>query len=104
MKDTPLSVKIVDGDLVIRIGVDTLAFCFDRHEENNQWDEGKEDFIQKLKIIDPDGFAKDVLIEMGREEENGSTPLTDFLDAMSQAAVEQGSIYVEECGMPSVTE
>jgi hypothetical protein len=38
----------------------------------------------------------DVVHEMLREREDGSTPLSDFLDKMSQNAIDDGSLGLHE--------
>ena len=35
----PLSIEVEGNELVIRIGVDTLQFCFETGEENQPYDE-----------------------------------------------------------------
>jgi hypothetical protein len=102
-KDTPLAVKLEDGDLIIRIGIDRLAFCAERQDDWNPYDEERRDFVQKWRIADKVEFAKDVVNELCREEEDGSTPLNMLLDRVCMAALDDGSTGVEECppGTPS---
>jgi hypothetical protein len=106
-KDTPLTIKIENGLFTIQIGIDTLAWAFDHLDSNNPYKEiGPEDefgdrdwdFVQEYKVVDSEEFAKDVARIMQREEEDGSTPLSNFLDKMCNAAVDYGSIGVEESG------
>ena len=42
------------------------------------------------------GFADDVVYRLLDEEEDGSTFVTDCLDAAMEEAVEQGSMHVRE--------
>ena len=92
LKDTPLTLGIENNQVVIRIGISTLAFS--AHErENNEYCE--EDNRPKWRIVDERQFAKDVLYAMQIEKEDGSTPLTDFLDDMIEDALDEGSIAVE---------
>lgn len=103
-KDTPLSMKLEDGDLVIRIGIDRLAFCADHADEFNPYDEKIGNFVQQWRVSDKTEFAKDVAGQLCDQGEDGSTPFTRLLDKMSMAAMEDGSLGVEECppGTPSI--
>jgi hypothetical protein len=95
-KDLPLEAKVEAGVLVIRIGVDVQKQAFEESDENNPWDHDAHDNRRKFVILDAEGFAQDVVLAMNHEAENGATPLTDFLDRMMEAALEDGSVYVEE--------
>ncbi len=94
--DAPLTVDIEDDEIVIRIGIGTLAWAFDRMEENNPWSADKRDFVQKWRVSDPKEFARDVVGELTNEEEDGSHPLNRLLDQVCNAAVDQGSLGIEE--------
>src|SRR5208282_4274759 len=84
----PLTLGVEGEELVIRIGVDTLQFCFETGEENQPYDEKAEDFRRTFKIVDKNKFAKGVGIALCNEEEDGSTPLTKVLDEAFIHAVE----------------
>ena len=94
--DSPLTVDIEHDELIIRIGIGTLAWAFDHMEENNPWSDAKCNFVQSWKVSDPLEFAKDVVREMTREEEDGSYPLNRMLDKVSTDAAGQGSLGIEE--------
>lgn len=94
-----LEVKIERGALVIRIGAQTLAHACSYSDWANPFDEAKDDYIRTFAITDAAQFAKDVLHAMLNEREDGSTPLSDFLDKMSEAAVEDGSEACEEASI-----
>jgi hypothetical protein len=97
----PLTVKLERGALVIRIGADVLAHALKFSDLFIRFDEAKDDYIQPYKVTDATELAKDVIHAMLREEEDGSTPLSDFLDKMTQAAIEDGTLGVEEDPQPS---
>jgi hypothetical protein len=97
----PLRAEVEDGRLVISIGVETLAFAFEHGEGNNPFDEAANDFKREATIADPLEFAKDVCRAMNDEGEDGSTPLTRFLDSMMNEAVEQGSLGVADPDDPA---
>lgn len=87
----PLNVSVKGGRLVIEIGVDTLAHAVSYADWANQCDDGAQEYIRTFAIADATKFAKDVLCAMEAEEEDGSSPLSDFLDKMTEEAVNQGS-------------
>ena len=93
----PLFVGVEDGQLVIRIGVDTLAYAFEVGEENNPYDDEAMDFVRSWKVTDKLKFAKGVANHLCDEEEDGSTPLTDILDKAYIGAVED-AMGVDEDG------
>lgn len=94
--DAPLTVDIEEDEIVIRIGIGTLAWAFDHMEDNNPWSDDKRDFVQRWKVSDQLEFAKDVVGELTNEEEDGSHPLNVLLDQVSTAAADQGSLGIEE--------
>lgn len=90
--DKPLEVRVTDdGLLTISIGIGTLAYAFENNEENNPFVESAGEFIQTYQVANPLEFARDVRIAMLREKEDGSNPLTVFLDKVCWDAVEDGS-------------
>ena len=91
----PLSVTVKDGELRISIGVNTLAHAVTYADWANPYEEQAGDYIRTFAIADAETFAKDVALAMQREEEDGSTPLSDFLDKMTEAAIEDGSVACE---------
>lgn len=87
-KDRPLTIAVEDDELVIRIGVDVLAHCFEIGEDNQPFNEELNDYQRTWKVIDKHEFAKGVAEGLREEEEDGSTPLTKILDAAFIRAVE----------------
>ena len=92
----PLEAKIEDGRLVIAVGVQTLAHATAFANWANPFDEAADDYIRTFAIADASEFAKDVVCAMLSEREDGSTPLSDFLDEMAQAAINDGSLGLHE--------
>lgn len=92
----PLEVKIERDALVIRIGVQTLAHAVTYSDWANPYDEATDDYVRNFAITDALQFASDVADEMLREREDGSTPLSDFIDKMSENAVNDGSQGLHE--------
>lgn len=81
---TPLSVTVEQGELIIRIGIETLEFC-SRPENGGPLVKCKVDARRRLQ------FTKDVAYELERQEGDGTTPLAFLLDAMMIAAAHAGS-------------
>ena len=97
----PLTVTVKGGLLRIDIGAETIAHALKFADWAIRFDEIKNDYVQPYWVVDPVEFAKDVMHAMLNEREDGSTPLSDFLDAMSQAATEDGSLGIEEDPHPT---
>jgi hypothetical protein len=88
----PLTVAMEHGALVIRIGAHTLAHAVSLADWANPYDHEKGgDYIRTFAITDAVAFAKDVQRAILDEREDGSSPLSDFLDKMTEAAVDDGS-------------
>lgn len=92
----PLAVKVEKGRLTIEIGIHTLAHAAAYSDWANPFNEAKDDYIRTFAITDPEQFAGDVTHEMLREKEDGSSPLSDFLDKMMEAAINDGSLGIHE--------
>lgn len=80
--NAPLTVVVDRDQLVIRIGVSTLAYAVQNGED---W---------TGEIIDSKGFARDVVNVLLDEREDGTTPVHLLLDAAAQEAANQGSIHL----------
>lgn len=95
-KDTPLTCELRGNKVVIEIGIDIMAFAFEKSEYNNPFDEGKNDHIQENSISDKRQFAKDVVYELTDEREDGSSLLADLFDEAEKNAVENGSLGLKD--------
>lgn len=82
----PLRAAIINGVLKISIGIGTLAFAAE-HDDNLGFTD--------LTVMNQAEFAKDVLRELNREAEDGSTLVTRVLDKAITNAIEDGSIAVK---------
>lgn len=82
----PLTVGIEADQLVVRIGIKTLADCADLSPMfyDPESDE------QSMKVTDPHLFAKAVVDELLDEKEDGTTPVHEMFDAAFQSACENG--------------
>lgn len=85
--NAPLSARIENGQLVISVGVKTLAFAASNSPEQ---------YMAGWKITDADGFAKDVLADLLSESENGEHTISRMLDQACGNAADQGSQHLAE--------
>lgn len=90
-RNRPLVVHVENGEIVIRIGIDTLAFAVENSEKSHHFDESLDEYFRHFSIDDNAVFADDVIAAMLREEENGATKLSDFFDRMADDAMDDGS-------------
>lgn len=89
--ERPLQANIEGEELVIRVGVKMLAVTAGLIETP-----GDPNYKPLFKVVDTAEFVKDVASELQREEDDGSSPLTELLDAACLAAWENGSLGCEE--------
>lgn len=89
-RDEGLSVDLIDGRLVISIGVDALMVAV---RSGNAWFDtfGEE---QGYSIDDADGFADDIRHELEREDEGGTTLVHVAIDAAIVRALDEGSLNI----------
>lgn len=85
--DQPLIAQIEEGQLVISIGIANLAYCSEHDSESP---------FYGRKITDAEQLCKDICEAMNAKDNLGHTPLWEFLDNMQQAAIDNGSIAIEE--------
>lgn len=89
-KKPRLTVGIEDQEIVIRLPISVLVLSADTaFEREYQVGHG-------IKVTDPETFAADVLAELEREDEEGTTTVHELFDQAMCAAVENGSEGVEE--------
>ncbi|WP_230770577.1 hypothetical protein [Sphingomonas sp. Leaf4] len=90
-REQGLKVELVDGRLVISIGIDALMTAV---KGSPSWEQQIED-DRGWSIEQPDGFAADVVAELEREEEDGTTPVHRMLDEAFEQAIDQGSLHID---------
>lgn len=91
MRNRPLQVKVEDDELVIRIGIGTLAFAAERCPLLTEYPGPGEKDPPYCKIADAKTLADDIARELLAEEEDGSTPLDYLLDNAILKAYEDGA-------------
>ncbi len=79
--------KIEGGEIVIRVSIDALPFIADHVFAL----EGS-----LYAVTDAPTFARDLVYELNREEEDGTTPIHRMFDAAISEANEQGADGVTE--------
>lgn len=81
--DKPLGCEVEGQQLVIRIGVSTLAWAAKKRNGGVVPD--------NYRMVDKLQWAKDVANEIMHEDEVGNTMLCDMLDEAMQSAMDDGS-------------
>lgn len=88
-RDKALCCRVEDEELVIRIGIGTLALAAENcplfHDELRRPD------LPYMKVVDAAALAEDVVQALNDEQEDGTTPIHLMLDAAIEAAAENGS-------------
>lgn len=102
MRERPLEVNVEGDELVIRIGLGTLAWCaehnplfyqYDRHDESPEHGHGEGPYC---KVEDQEQLGHDVVRQLLHEQEDGTTPLHLLFDHAIQDAVDDGSMAFAE--------
>ena len=83
--EAPLTVNLVNGAVALKIGTNTLAQACSHLYLTQE---------TPATILDANGFAQDVIAALLHEEEDGSSPLTNLLDAAFESAVGEGSEHI----------
>lgn len=95
-RQTPLTPQIEDGELVIRIGVETLASATEVHP-HLYWRDPRSDGGPKFKgYIDADRLAADVCERMNETQSDGGSMLTDFFDDVVKRLILAGRLNHEQ--------
>jgi hypothetical protein len=82
-----LTIEIVDGELIIRIGVDALMTAV---RGGDEWDD------DTMKIVDPDTFAAEIAHALEHnEQEDGTTDVHLAIDKAAMHVAEYGTEAVQ---------
>ena len=81
----PLEIDIIKGRLVISVGVETIGHAISLSPYIMRFEDGEEP-----QITDPDLFAKEIVRELDRESEDGTTLIHLALDKAAERAIENG--------------
>ena len=92
-----LDVRLQDGRLVVSIGVQILKVAAEHHPKLTEYCESTGEFIAPI-VMKPTEFAQDVLTELWREEEDGTTLVHLCLDKAIERAAENGSEWIRTGG------
>ncbi len=82
-------VSVEGNELVIRIGIATLAFAAENCDLFAEYPNNS--FAPYKKVADASALAHDVVAELNREEEDGTTPVHLLIDHAIFDAYENGS-------------
>jgi len=97
MKDQPLTVEIVDGELRISIGVSRLKFACEHCPDENigltKYDEDLDDYLS-YEVTDERAFADGVKLALQGEAEDGTTMVHQLLDKAMVKAIEDGAMGI----------
>jgi hypothetical protein len=87
--DLPLGAQIEGDELVIRVGLAVVAFAAGHHPDF--WDgEAETADGPFVNVTDQRVFAEEVVLALESEREDGSSILSDALDAAVKHAIEDG--------------
>lgn len=89
--DLPLQVAIEDEQLVIRIGIGTLAFAAEYCAEFYSEDIHQGSIGPYVRVTNREALARDVVRALTSEEEDGTTPLHLLFDQAFVDARDDGS-------------
>lgn len=84
----PLTCHVEEDRIAVYIGFDELAFAAANHPDF--WDGESGEDVPNIKITDVSVFAREVVQQLNREDEDGSTLVTKLLDRAIEDAVGGG--------------
>lgn len=89
MTTTGGNAVIENGEIVIRVSLKSLPMVIE-----GSWATGNLDV--RYKITNVKKFAADLVCELNREEEDGTTPIHRMYDKAIAEAIDQGAFGIEE--------
>lgn len=95
-RNSPLRTSVEGGELVIRVGVDTLAFSAENSLNNWKFDDAENTYKKLYEVTDHDQFALDVAREVESEYEIGQSLLTRMLDTAAEECFNNGANSMKE--------
>lgn len=98
MRERPLEVSVEDGEIVIRIGVDTLQIAVQACPSLERYYDADSGNFLEPKVLDADLFASEVVTELTREEEDGTTVVHQLFDQAFLDAIENGADGIQMPG------
>lgn len=93
--DMPLVCRREGQQLVIRVGIDTLAFATE-HCEKFYVEEKHASGPPYVKVVDKDALVGDTIHALLREREDGATPLHFLFDDAAEFAMDDGSLAFDD--------
>jgi len=93
-KDRPLECVVEDDQLIIRIGIDTLAFSAEHCPLF--YDDRYRKYPPYVKVTNKEELANDVVGRLLHEQDDGTTSLHELLDNAIMDAYDNGSLGFDE--------
>ena len=84
----PLDCRVEGKRIAVYVGFDELVFAAAHHPAF--WDKESGESIPNINVTDPAIFAQEVVRQLNREGEDGSTPVTRLLGRAIEDAVGDG--------------
>ena len=97
MSKKPLSVEIEGNELVIRIGLDTLAVAVEYDPQLQVYDDDLDEYFGP-KVTNESKWAKEIVHALNSEEEGGTTLVHLMLDNAAMQALESGAEGILSAG------
>lgn len=86
--DEPLIVRVVDGNVVISIGVDTLLHALAVGREAAFDDDN-------VRVTSPEDYVQSIVDELLYEEDDGYTVIHAMFDQASERAIDNGCAGIQ---------
>jgi len=77
----------------LSVGDSVLRFAAENHPDFWDGNSGKD--VPNIKVTDISEFAKEVVMKLNEEREDGSTLVTDLLDKAIKQSVEDGCTGID---------
>ena len=94
--DCPLRCEIRNNQLIIRLGLNTLAFAAENPFGDSLFADGSTvDDGSTITVVDKRAWAEEVLRALENEDEQGTAPVHTLLDQAMRSAIDDGAVGVE---------
>lgn len=94
--EQPLVVAIENEQLVIRVGVNVIAFVAEKSEKFQEYNMRTGQYDSLYRVADAAQLASDVVRALNKEQEDGTTPVHLLLDEAIEQAADDGSMGFHE--------
>lgn len=94
-RNVGLEVEIIEGVLVISIGVETFGSVVQFNDDLTEVYDEKTGEFRSARVTDADLFAEAILYELNAESEDGTTIVHKMFDQAVENAIENGAEGIE---------